>query len=543
MRIGIIGGSIAGCATAALLHRVGHDVIVFERSESDLVSRGAGIVTATAAWQDMMAHGLIDGTLPACRADYSRFVTRAPGTGQQRWLGDVQMSFTLLNWGHLYQHLRRRVPDDLYRSDAAVERIEATPHGTTLHLLPGGSLDFDLVVCADGYRSLGRGLIDPGAAPVYRGMVLWRGLLPETGIRVDALDGCDLLRPCTRGVTGWCTTSPDPGRAPNGENAFSCGATTSRFRRAPWPRCSSTIKSGSSPARYRSGRCIRRSGRAWSPASRACCPVAVRAGTTERQLLDPGHLLLCGPQLRARASVPGRRCRYGVPPFTGSGVLRAVANATSLTDALAGAPAVDDALRRWSQAQIQVAAQVIPIAEGIDLGVSSVPPATVAYLASLEWITAAENLCLVGPAGTGKSHLLVALGAAAVAAGHKVRYYTAAELTETLYRGLADNSVGRIIDTLLRNDLILIDEVGFAPLDDTGAQLLFRVVAAAYERRALGIASHWPFESWGRFLPEHTTAVSLLDRLLHHANVVVTDGDSYRMREARARKGTTLNKT
>ena len=145
--------------------------------------------------------------------------------------------------------------------------------------------------------------------------------------------------------------------------------------------------------------------------------------------------------------------------------------------------------------------------------------------------------------GTGKSHLLVALGVAAVQAGHKVRYYTAAELTETLYRGLADNSVGRVIDTLLRNDLILIDEVGFAPLDDTGAQLLFRVVAAAYERRALGIASHWPFESWGRFLPEHTTAVSLLDRLLHHANVVVTDGDSYRMREARAKGGTTLKKS
>jgi IstB-like ATP binding protein len=67
----------------------------------------------------------------------------------------------------------------------------------------------------------------------------------------------------------------------------------------------------------------------------------------------------------------------------------------------------------------------------------------------------------------------------------KARYFTAANLTETLYRGLADNSVGRIIDGLLRHDLIIIDEVGFAPLDDTGAQLLFRVVAAAYERRAL----------------------------------------------------------
>ena len=117
------------------------------------------------------------------------------------------------------------------------------------------------------------------------------------------------------------------------------------------------------------------------------------------------------------------------------------------------------------------------------------------------------------------------------------------DLADTLYRGLADNSVGKVIDTLLRNDLLLVDEVGFAPLDDTGAQLLFRFVSAAYERRSLGIASHWPFDQWGRFLPEHTTAVSLLDRLLHHANVVVTDGDSYRMRQARAKGATTLAKT
>lgn len=82
----------------------------------------------------------------------------------------------------------------------------------------------------------------------------------------------------------------------------------------------------------------------------------------------------------------------------------------------------------------------------------------------------------------------------------------------------------------------------FAPLDDDGTQLLFRFVAAAYERRSLGVASHRPFESWGRFLPEHTTAVSLLDRLLHHASVVVTEGESFRMREARTRGGGRLTK-
>jgi DNA replication protein DnaC len=157
-----------------------------------------------------------------------------------------------------------------------------------------------------------------------------------------------------------------------------------------------------------------------------------------------------------------------------------------------------------------------------DLAASSIPAQTWSYLRSLEWITARENVTLIGPAGTGKSHTLIALGHAAVEEGRKVRYFTAAELVENLYRGHADNSVGRLIETVLRNDLVILDEVGFAPL---------------YERRSLAIASHWPFEEWGRFLPEHSTAVSLLDRLLHHNNVVATDGESYRMKEARTRSG------
>jgi DNA replication protein DnaC len=198
--------------------------------------------------------------------------------------------------------------------------------------------------------------------------------------------------------------------------------------------------------------------------------------------------------------------------------------------------------RDASNARARLKAAAFPVTKTIDefnVTASSIKPATLAYLTSLEWISGRENACFVGPAGTGKSHLLVALGHAAVDAGHRVRYFTAAELVETLYRGLADNSVGRVIDTILKSDLVIVDEIGFAPLDDTGAQLLFRLVAAAYERRSLGIASHWPFEQWGRFLPEHTTAVSLLDRLLHHAVLAPTDGDSYRMKQARTKGATT----
>ena len=364
MRVGIIGGSIAGCATATLLHRAGHDVTLFERSRSGLVSRGAGIVTTMAAWQDMMAHGLLDGTLPVCRAGYSRFVTRTPGTAQQQWLGDVQMSFALLNWAHLWRGFRRNVPDGLYRSDAAVERIETAPHGTTLHLRPGGSLDFDLVVCAGGYRSLGRRLVDPGAAPVYRGMVLWRGLLPESDIGVDALDGCDLLRPVYPGGHGVVYYIPGSGQSTEpGKRLLMWGY----YLQVPQSTLASVLvddqerqQSNSVPfgkvhPQVKAGLESRLAGLL----PRLLFELVQRCGNSSVQAIY---------SVVPRGYARDRLCLVGdagavFPPFAGSGVLRAVANATSLADALIDAPAVDDALRRWSQAQLQVAAQVVPFAE------------------------------------------------------------------------------------------------------------------------------------------------------------------------------------
>ena len=161
---------------------------------------------------------------------------------------------------------------------------------------------------------------------------------------------------------------------------------------------------------------------------------------------------------------------------------------------------------------------------------SSIPAASHDYLVTLDWIRQTTNLCMIGPAGTGKSHYLIALGRAAVTAGYKVRYFTAIDLVEHLYRATADNTVGKTIEQLCRNDLLILDEIGFAPLDHTGCQLLFRLVSAAYERRSIAIGSHSPFETWGRFLPDQPTAVSLLDRLCHHAHIITTTGDSYRLK-------------
>jgi DNA replication protein DnaC len=139
--------------------------------------------------------------------------------------------------------------------------------------------------------------------------------------------------------------------------------------------------------------------------------------------------------------------------------------------------------------------------DSFDVASSSIQPKVFDYLSSLEWLRAQQNLAVVGPSGTGKSHTPIGLGVAAIHAGHKVRYFTAADLVETLYRGLADNTVGKIIESLLRVDLIILDELGFAPLDDTATQLLFRLVAGAYERRSLAIGSHWPFQNGGGSCP------------------------------------------
>src|SRR5262249_257045 len=155
--------------------------------------------------------------------------------------------------------------------------------------------------------------------------------------------------------------------------------------------------------------------------------------------------------------------------------------------------AAEIAARDQTNQRLRLKAANLPVLKSLDdfdRVASGIPAPTFNYIASLEWVRARETLVIVGPGGTGKSHVLIGIGLRAVEHGLRVRYSGAADLVEQLYRGLADNTVSRVIDGLLRNDVLLIDEAGVAPLDCTGAPLPFRLVAAAYQPGGPAPARH-----------------------------------------------------
>jgi DNA replication protein DnaC len=167
---------------------------------------------------------------------------------------------------------------------------------------------------------------------------------------------------------------------------------------------------------------------------------------------------------------------------------------------------------------------------------SSIPAATQQALATLEWLSRAENLAVTGPSGTGKTHLVEALAHAAIDAGRRVAWFTLESLTTAVGRAAADGSVARTINKITRADLIVIDDIGMLPAGQAAAEALYRVVDAAYERRSVAVTSNLHPSGFDTIMPK-TLATATVDRLLHHAHIVLTEGTSLRLAEATAGKG------
>jgi DNA replication protein DnaC len=174
--------------------------------------------------------------------------------------------------------------------------------------------------------------------------------------------------------------------------------------------------------------------------------------------------------------------------------------------------------------------------EAWDETISSIPGPTQRALRTLEWVDHHENLVVCGPSGTGKSHFLEALGQAAIDAGHHVSWFSLEALGALVRRHRADDSTARAIRRIMRADVIVIDDIGLLPVTTETAEALYRVVDAAYERRSVALSSNLHPSGFDELMPK-TIANATVDRLLHHAHVVLTGGDSIRLTQATRGKG------
>lgn len=152
-------------------------------------------------------------------------------------------------------------------------------------------------------------------------------------------------------------------------------------------------------------------------------------------------------------------------------------------------------------------------------------------LAELDFIARKEVVHFLGPPGTGKTHLALALGVEAVKAGKSVYFGTLADVVGSLLKAEREGQLRERLRFIARNALLIIDEIGYLPLNPGGANLFFQLVNARYERGAMILTSNRGFGDWGEIFGDAVVATALLDRLLHHAVVVQIEGSSYRLRE------------
>ena len=371
LNIGIVGGSIAGCSAAILLGRAGHKISVFERSKGGLVGRGGGIGTPGPVLEALIDQDIIDSDFPHLSASAMPFIISTPEhnqLGYQPW--QIPLNLKAFHWAALWNNLRKRVPNENYhRGHEVINALTDDPKSVTLQFRNGTEANFDLVLFADGYQSLGRKLLFPTIKLNYRGYMLWRGLLPEKEHYDSSPLGSTVPRLSYTGLPGNLVLYFVPnhtGSKAEGERIFNWAA--------------------------------------YIPISEADLPAFMvdRDGKNHAGTIPPGKMRLAEEnrlknlmqanlptyyadiiaktkdtyvQLIYTVSLPsyhqGRICLIGdagvvAQPFTGSGVFKGYNNIKDLLQALNSHESIDIALQYWGNEQVRIGYRLLALGEQME---------------------------------------------------------------------------------------------------------------------------------------------------------------------------------
>jgi len=371
VNVGILGGSIAGCAAAIELARAGCDVTVLESRGEEPKERGAGIGLPPSLVATLVERDLVDADMP--HFDVRSFLHVARDENQTRHgrlLWDQPGSISLVNWGSLYRNLRRRVPDGTYRTGCRVTALRDDGHSVRVELEGHEARSFDLVVCADGHGSLGRRTLFPDSPVRYVGYVLWRGAVAETELAdVTPLEGA-LCWPCYRGGHGPFYFVPGPdGSVARGRRVVNWGLHLSVYEieRAE-------LLTGRSPPDYGGPLSAAREAKlkSWVPdvLPELYAEIVTKSPGTSVQLIHEGTV---------PAYCKGRICLAGdagalARPHTGTGVLKGITDALTLAESLVEHRDLEAALAQWSREQTTFGNELVQLAGQIGKALSTEIP-------------------------------------------------------------------------------------------------------------------------------------------------------------------------